>query len=113
MRAACDIIALLAMGWFSTTACWAIWGLLERTWGRGTTSLTALATPIWIPQALWLAGFAFFTLIIALLVLRVLAALFIERSYAIATLHGGAPTTAQETESAIAEGRASVHKDTL
>lgn len=111
VRAACDVFSLLAMGWFSATACWAIWGLLERSWGRGTTSITALATPIWIPQALWLAGFAFFTLIIALLVLRVLAALFIERSYEVATLHGGAPTAAQETESVVAEGRASAQKE--
>ncbi|WP_340110301.1 TRAP transporter small permease [Pikeienuella sp. HZG-20] len=111
VRAACDLIALLAMGWFAAAACWGIWGLLERSWGRGTTSITALATPIWIPQALWLAGFVFFTLLIALIFFRVLAALFIERSYAVATLHGGAPTAAQETESAIAEGRANLQKD--
>lgn len=111
VRAACDVAALLAMGWFAATACWAIWGLLERAWGRGTTSITALATPIWIPQGLWLAGFVFFTAVIALLVLRVLTALFVERSYAIATRHGGAPTAAQETESAVAEGRATLHED--
>jgi TRAP-type C4-dicarboxylate transport system permease small subunit len=109
LRAASDIFALLAMGWFAVMASWAIWDLFERAWQRGTTSITTLATPIWIPQGLWLAGFVFFVLTIALLLVRVLAALFVERSYEVAALHGGAPTVTQETQSTIAEVQGASH----
>lgn len=110
LRAASDIFALLAMGWFAVTASWAIWGLFERAWQRGVTSITTLATPLWIPQGLWLAGFAFFVLTIALLLVRVLVALFLERSYELAALHGGAPTVTQETQSTITGVRGASQK---
>jgi TRAP-type C4-dicarboxylate transport system permease small subunit len=109
LRAACDIAALLAMGWFAVMACLAIYRLFDRSWQRGTTSITSLATPLWIPQGLWLLGFVFFVLVIGLLLLRVLAALFVDRSYLVAARHGGAATTVQETEAAIAEARAATH----
>lgn len=106
LRAACDVVALLAMGFFALMACQAIFGLLERSWQRGTTSITTLQTPLWIPQGLFFMGFAFFALVLALLLLRVLAALFLERSLASAELHGGAPTIESETRAAVEDAAA-------
>ncbi|MDX6751019.1 TRAP transporter small permease [Geminicoccaceae bacterium 1502E] len=106
LRAACDIVALLAMGFFALMACEAIFGLLERSWQRGATSITTLQTPLWIPQGLFLLGFVFFALVLALLLLRVLAALLLERSFETAELHGGAPTIESETRAAVEEAAA-------
>jgi TRAP-type C4-dicarboxylate transport system permease small subunit len=96
LRSASNVVALISMGFLALAACWAIMGEVERAWSRGTTSITRLETPLWIPQGLWLAGFAFFALSVCLLLLRVLAALLIERNHAIAELHGGTPTLQDE-----------------
>lgn len=96
LRSACNVIALLAMGFLALAACMAILSDVERAWSRGTTSITTLETPLWIPQGLWLAGFAFFAFTVFLLLLRVLVALLIERSHESAELHGGTPTLQEE-----------------
>jgi TRAP-type mannitol/chloroaromatic compound transport system permease small subunit len=92
LRSACNVIALLGMGFLALAACQAILDEVARAWSRGTTSITRLETPLWIPQGLWLAGFVFFALAVFLLVLRVLAALLIERSHEVAERHGGTST---------------------
>lgn len=96
LRSACNVIALLGMGFLALWACYAIFWELERAWSRGTTSITRLETPLWIPQGLWLAGFAFFALTVFLLVLRVLVALLVERSHETAEAHGGTATLTEE-----------------
>ena len=96
LRSASNIIALLAMGFVAIAACGAILEDVERSWMRGTTSLTRIETPLWIPQGLWLAGFVFFAISIALLLLRVIAALAIERSHESAEQHGGTATLQEE-----------------
>ena len=92
LRSACNVIALLGMGFLALAACQAILDEVARAWSRGTTSITRLETPLWIPQGLWLAGFVFFALAVFLLVLRVLAALLIERDHEIVERHGGTST---------------------
>jgi TRAP-type C4-dicarboxylate transport system permease small subunit len=96
LRSASNIVALLSMGFLALFACYAIFEEVERAWSRGITSITRLETPLWIPQGLWLAGFVFFALTILLLLLRVLAALLIERSHETAELHAGTPTLEEE-----------------
>lgn len=103
LRAGCDLVALLAMGFFAFMASQAAFGVLARSWKRGATSITSLETPLWLPQGLWLLGFLFFTLVVTLLLLRVLASILIERSPETAERWAGAPTIESETEAAIAE----------
>lgn len=105
LRAACDVMALVSMGFFAVIACRAILEDVAQAWSRGETSITTLQTPLWIPQGLWLAGFVFFVLVSVLLLLRVLIALFVERSYATAERYGGPVTLHDETEAAV-EGTA-------
>ncbi|MXN17785.1 TRAP transporter small permease subunit [Pseudooceanicola sp. GBMRC 2024] len=38
------------------------WPVLEKTIQRGSTANTPLETPMWIPQGLWFAGWAWFLL---------------------------------------------------
>jgi TRAP-type C4-dicarboxylate transport system permease small subunit len=99
LRSASNVIALLSMGFLALMASGAILEEVERVWSRGTTSITRLATPLWIPQGLWLAGFIFFALTIFLLLLRVLAALLIERSHETVERYGGTPTLEDEIAS--------------
>jgi TRAP-type mannitol/chloroaromatic compound transport system permease small subunit len=106
LRSASNIVALASMGFLALMACGAILEEVERAWSRGETSITRLATPLWIPQGLWLAGFAFFALTTFLLLLRVIAALLIERSHQIAELHGGTPTLDDEIGSEARSGSA-------
>ena len=106
LRSASNVIALASMGFLALMACGAILEEVERAWSRGATSITRLATPLWIPQGLWLAGFVFFALTILLLLLRVIAALLIERSHQIAEVHGGTPTLEDEIGSEMVSGSA-------
>ncbi len=99
LRSACNIIALLAMGFLALFACYAILQEVERAWSRGTTSITRLETPLWIPQGLWLAGFVFFALTVFFLLLRVLVALLVERSHETAEHYGGTSTMQEEIAS--------------
>lgn len=99
LRSASNVIALLSMGFLALMASGAILDDVERAWSRGTTSITRLATPLWIPQGLWLAGFLFFALTIFLLLLRVLAALLIERNHQTAERYGGTLTLEDEIAS--------------
>lgn len=96
LRSASNVMALASMGFLALWACWAILEDVERSWARGATSLTRLETPLWLPQGLWLAGFVFFAASVLLLLLRVLAALFIERSHETAELHGGTTSLQEE-----------------
>ena len=104
LRSASNIIALLSMGFLAIMACWALIEEVERAWSRGTTSITRLATPLWIPQGLWLAGFVFFAVTIVLLLLRVIAALAIERSHETAELIAGTPTLQEEVDAELESG---------
>lgn len=110
LRAACDVLALVGMGFFSLIACAAAYDVAHRAWTRGVTSITPIATPLWIPQGLWLAGFLLFAIVTCLLLLRVLAAHLIERSYEAAERYGGATSADQETAAALAEAAAALGK---
>ena len=98
LRAVCDLIALLGMGAFALMASWSIWGLVARSWARGSTSITTMETPLWIPQGLWFLGFAFFTLVTTLLIVRVLLALIVERSYETVDRYAGSPDMDEDIE---------------
>lgn len=45
------------------------------SWNRGSTANTALGTPLWIPQMLWLAGLLWFCVVLGLMLLRASLAL--------------------------------------
>lgn len=105
LRSASNVIALIAMGFLGLMACWSILEEVERVWMRGTTSITRLAVPLWIPQGLWFLGFVFFLLTTILLLLRVVVALVVERSHEAVEHLAGTPTAEEEiadsTEGAI------------
>lgn len=77
-RALCavlDLLALLALGGFVAFLTWHAWSALDTSLAFDARATTPLATPLWIPQSLWLAGFVLFMLTIVPLVIRTALAL--------------------------------------
>ena len=70
-----DILALLVLGLFIALLTWQAWTVLETSLAFDAHATTPLATPLWIPQALWLAGLCLFVFTIVPLLLRALFAL--------------------------------------
>ncbi len=56
VRAALDVLALAVFTGFVALVAWHAWGVLDQSWAVGARSISPLATPLVIPQALWLVG---------------------------------------------------------
>lgn len=70
-----DIFALLSLGLFVGLLTWQAWAVLETSLAFSARATTPLATPLWIPQSLWLGGLALFAFTWIPLLLRTVAAL--------------------------------------
>lgn len=106
LRAVFDIVALLGMGFLAFIGCYAVFEVFRRSFTRGSISITTLETPLWIPQGLFLLGFVFFAIVTVVILLRVVAALVIERSLETVERVAGVLTVEDETEEAIAGAEA-------
>jgi len=74
VRAALDVLSLAAFAVFAALVAWHGWGVLRLSYESGSRSQSALETPLAIPQAVWLAGLAFFFAVALLLLARALVA---------------------------------------
>ncbi len=97
-----DILALLAFMVFAGILTWEGWIIFAQSLALGSHSLTPLATPLAIPQFLWVAGFGFFFLVMVLLLIRALMALATGQIDEVRRLLGSR-TALQELEEAIQE----------
>ena len=97
-----DILALLSFMVFAGFLTWQGWVIFHQSAVLGSRSLTPLATPLAIPQFFWLAGFAFFLLVMILLLARALIALATGRIEDVHRLLGSR-TAMQELEQAVQE----------
>ena len=75
LRAFLDILALVALGVFAAYLSYYAFSVLATSWHLNAQSNTALKTPLWIPQGLWVAGLLTFMATLALLLLRAAGAL--------------------------------------
>ena len=74
LRAALDVLSVAAFAVFAALVAWHGWGVLRLSYESGSRSQSALETPLAIPQAVWLAGLAFFFAVALLLLARALVA---------------------------------------
>lgn len=97
-----DIVALVSFMVFAGFLTWQGWFMFTASVQRGSVSLTPLETPLAIPQFLWVAGLAFFFLVMVLLLLRALTLLVTGR---VEDAHRllGSRTALQELEEALEE----------
>jgi TRAP-type mannitol/chloroaromatic compound transport system permease small subunit len=97
-----DIVSLIAFIAFGALVTVKGWSVFARSYHLDAHSLTPLAVPLAIPQFLWVAGFAFFLAVMALLLLRALWALLTGRIALVQQLLGSR-SALQELEEAIEE----------
>jgi TRAP-type C4-dicarboxylate transport system permease small subunit len=89
-----DIVALLAFMVFGALATWQGALVFRQSFEVSARSLTPLETPLALPQFLWVAGFAMFLVVLALLLVRAVAIVFTGRAEDVQRLLG--PRTAQQ-----------------
>ena len=97
-----DILALLSFMVFAGFLTWQGWIIFAQSYALDAHSLTPLATPVAIPQFLWVAGFAFFFVVMVLLLVRALTALATGRIDDVRRLLGSR-TALQQLEEALQE----------
>ena len=69
-----DLLSVFVFTAFMGLLTWYGWGVLRESWSVGARSMSPLATPLVIPQALWVLGLVSVVLIGALLFLRAIPA---------------------------------------
>ncbi len=75
VRAVLDIVGLVLLLIFISVLVRQSWGVFITSWNQSSVAITPLATPLWIPQAFWLAGLIFFTVTLAFLIIHATTAL--------------------------------------
>jgi TRAP-type C4-dicarboxylate transport system permease small subunit len=74
-RAALDWLALVSLGVFAVFLTFHAYDVAMTSWTQKAAANTPLATPLWIPQTLWVLGLVWFCAVLALMLLRASAAL--------------------------------------
>lgn len=95
-RSVFDLLALLSITFVAALVTHWGWRVLSTTLARGSRSNTPLETPMWIPQSIWLAGWAWLTFVSALLALCVLALMASRRWNEAQTVAGVVSETGEE-----------------
>ena len=74
-KAVLDLIAILALAVTAIVIAFECWPVLHKTLQNHALANTPMATPLWIPQSIWFAGWIWFALCSSLLVLLTIALL--------------------------------------
>jgi TRAP-type C4-dicarboxylate transport system permease small subunit len=97
-----DWVALVGLGvffaWLTFYAC----DVATTSWSSHSTANTALGTPLWIPQFLWLGGLFWMCLVLALMLIRASLALVtgdLDRIKAICGMRSSQEEAQEEAES--------------
>jgi TRAP-type mannitol/chloroaromatic compound transport system permease small subunit len=59
-RSVLDLLAILALTGTTIVIAFQAWPVLAKSIASGSLANTALATPLWIPQSIWFAGWVWF-----------------------------------------------------
>ncbi len=103
LSAVLDWLALVALGIFMAYLTRYSYDVVGTSWANKSTANTTLATPLWIPQGLWLLGFGWMCVVLAVMLLRASLALVtgdIARVQALC----GVRTSQEEAEEEAATG---------
>ena len=65
-----DWLSLVALGVFLVFLTWHAYSVAETSFVRNAAANTPLATPLWIPQGLWVAGMVWMCVVLALMLTR-------------------------------------------
>jgi TRAP-type C4-dicarboxylate transport system permease small subunit len=103
LAAVLDWVALVTLAVFVAILTRYAYEVVAASWIQNSHANTPLATPLWIPQGLWLAGFVWFCVVLALMLARASTALVTGDLAAMQALCG-VRTSQQEAEEEAASG---------
>lgn len=63
VRALLNLLAILSLAALAVLCLWRGWQVLAESIELNATASTPMATPMWIPQSLWIAGYLLFALV--------------------------------------------------
>ncbi|MGJ8544532.1 MAG: TRAP transporter small permease subunit [Sulfitobacter sp.] len=72
VRAWFDAVSILSLAAVAVTVAYRAWPVLAKSIKNNSSANTTLETPLWIPQSLWMAGWAWFAISAVLLSVAVL-----------------------------------------
>ncbi|OZI75640.1 MULTISPECIES: TRAP transporter small permease subunit [Bordetella] len=75
LSAVLDWLSLVALGIFMVYLTYYAMEMVQTSWAGNSAANTPLATPLWIPQGLWLLGLAWMCITVALMLVRASLAL--------------------------------------
>ena len=87
-RAWFDIIAMASVAFVAVLVAYYAYDVLGKSLARGSRSNTPLAIPLWIPQVIWFAGWAWLTISSTVLLACLLTLSFARRWGAVAEIAG-------------------------
>lgn len=103
LSALVDWLALVALGVFMVVLTRYAFDMAQLSWAQQSAANTPLATPLWIPQGLWVLGLVWMCVTVALMLLRASAAL-VTGDYELVKAVCGVRSTQEEAEEEAAAG---------
>ena len=70
LSAVLDWLSLVGLGVFMVVLTWFAMDVVGTSWLQKSTANTTMATPLWIPQGLWLLGLGWMCVVVALMLVR-------------------------------------------
>ena len=107
LRAAMDIAALAALAVYVALLLQSGWVLWLDSYSYGSRSITPWRTPLAVPQALWLIGWAWTAVVLALVLLRCMQALAVGDLAGVVAV-AGVRTIEEEVEEGVAQAQEEV-----
>jgi len=105
LAALLDWLSIVALGVFIGFLTYYASSVAQTSWERQAAANTPLATPLWIPQGLWVLGLAWMCVVLALLLIPTTIALVTGDSASVRELCGVRSTQEEAEEEAIAGER--------
>lgn len=100
-----DWLSLVALAVFLVFLTWHAYGVAETSFTRNAAANTPLATPLWIPQGLWVLGLVWMCVVLALMLIRASVAMVTGDLAAVKALCGVITTREEAEEGALAGER--------
>jgi len=97
VRSALNLLAMLSLTAFAVLSVWRALNVVLESIDLRATASTPLATPMWIPQALWLTGYVLFALVAVWAALHALK-LFLRGKHELVNDGFGPQTLEEEIE---------------
>lgn len=94
-KALLDILALASLAVVSLLVAYYAWGVLAKTITRDSRANTPLETPLWVPQSIWFAGWAWLSAVSVIMLLCIVA-LAVKRDWQTIRQAAGSTSEAEE-----------------